>query len=283
MKTARIAVLGVAVAAGLGAAILAGGSKPPEKTAARATAAAGRDRRRAGRRQGSELWRHRRRRGSTLGKLAEGPYPGRPRPQKRFAQWRQGTKRRDCALQFCGGEPLRRERLVMGPHSGFLAAVLPSGSRAVAINIDAQGSSTAGGFILPNDKVDVIHIFHDEDAARKGINNSFVSQIILTNVRVLAIGQNFQEKNGERVITEANATLELTPAQAETIVLAQRVRPAVADLAQHDRCERGQRSASYPQRFHGGPQRRGNSRQGALSAWFRVNGYRSRETGNEYL
>jgi len=34
MKTARIAVLGVAVAAGLGAAILAGGSKPPEKTAA---------------------------------------------------------------------------------------------------------------------------------------------------------------------------------------------------------------------------------------------------------
>jgi pilus assembly protein CpaB len=124
---------------------------------------------------------------------------------------------------FAAGEPLRRERLVKGPHSGFLAAVLPSGRRAVAINIDAQGSSTAGGFILPNDRVDVIHTFHDEDAARKGINNSFVSQIILTNIRVLAIGQNIQEKNGERVITGANATLELTPAQAETIVLAQRV------------------------------------------------------------
>jgi pilus assembly protein CpaB len=93
----------------------------------------------------------------------------------------------------------------------------------VAINIDTQGSSTAGGFILPNDRVDVINTFHDEDAARKGIGNSFAIQTILTNIRVLAIGQNFQEKNGERVITGANATLELTPAQAETIVLAQRV------------------------------------------------------------
>ncbi|MDR3423844.1 MAG: RcpC/CpaB family pilus assembly protein, partial [Alphaproteobacteria bacterium] len=49
-------------------------------------------------------------------------------------------------------------RLVMGPHSGFLAAVLPSGSCAVAISIDAQGSSAAGGFILPNDRVDVVHL-----------------------------------------------------------------------------------------------------------------------------
>ena len=118
---------------------------------------------------------------------------------------------------------MRPELLVKGPHSGFLASVLPSGSRAVAINIDTQGSSTAGGFILPNDRVDVIHTFHDEDAARKGISNSFVSQTILTNIRVLAIGQNIQEKNGERVITGANATLELTLAQAETIILAQRI------------------------------------------------------------
>ncbi|MGH6935691.1 MAG: Flp pilus assembly protein CpaB, partial [Methylocella sp.] len=124
---------------------------------------------------------------------------------------------------FAAGEPLRPDRLVKGPRSGFLAAALSKGSRAVAINIDTQGSSTAGGFILPNDRVDVIRIFHDEDTAHKGAGSSFVSQTILTNVRVLAIGQNFQEKNGERVITGANATLELTPAQAETIILEQRV------------------------------------------------------------
>jgi pilus assembly protein CpaB len=44
----------------------------------------------------------------------------------------------------------------------------------------------------------------------------------LTNIPVLAIGQNYQVRNGDRVVTGANATLELTPAQAETIILAQR-------------------------------------------------------------
>lgn len=124
---------------------------------------------------------------------------------------------------FAPGEPLRRERLIKGPHSGFLASLLGPGKRAVAINIDTQGSSTAGGFILPNDRVDVIHIFKDEDAAHKGNGGGFISRTILTNVRVLAIGQHVQEKNGERVITGANATLELTPSQAETLMLAQRV------------------------------------------------------------
>ena len=223
MKTARIAVLSVAVAAGLGAAILAGGSKPPEKTAAPPppppavtddVLVAAKDLNF----------------GAIVGEAdlrwENWPKDHIPEGLVRKSASPSGDKELNGAIvrsNFAAGEPLRRERLVMGPHSGFLAAVLPSGSRAVAINIDAQGSSTAGGFILPNDRVDVIHIFHDEDAARKGINNSFVSQIILTNVRVLAIGQNFQEKNGERVITGANATLELTPAQAETIVLAQRV------------------------------------------------------------
>ena len=223
MKTARIAVLGVAVAAGLGAAILAGGSKPPEKTAAAPlpppavtddVLVAAKDLNF----------------GAIVGEAdlrwENWPKDHIPEGLVRKSASPSGDKELNGAIvrsNFAAGEPLRRERLVMGPHSGFLAAVLPSGSRAVAINIDAQGSSTAGGFILPNDRVDVIHIFHDEDAARKGINNSFVSQIILTNVRILAIGQNFQEKNGERVITGANATLELTPAQAETIVLAQRV------------------------------------------------------------
>jgi len=87
----------------------------------------------------------------------------------------------------------------------------------------------------------VIHIFHDEDAARKGINNSFVSQIILTNVRVLAIGPEFQEKKwGARHHRSQMQPWNSRRAQAETIVW-RRNRPAVADLAQHDRCERGQR------------------------------------------
>jgi pilus assembly protein CpaB len=124
---------------------------------------------------------------------------------------------------FLQGEPMRRDKIVKGPNAGFLSAILPSGARAVAINIDAQGGTTAGGFVLPNDRVDVIQILRDEDATRARGVETFTPRTILTNVRVLAIGQNIQEKNGEKVIVGANATLELSPEQAEQIILAQKI------------------------------------------------------------
>jgi pilus assembly protein CpaB len=123
---------------------------------------------------------------------------------------------------FLQGEPIRRDKIIKGPNAGFLSAILPSGMRAVAINIDSQGGTTAGGFILPNDRVDVILIARDEDATKARGVEVLTPRTILTNVRVLAIGQNIQEKNGEKVIVGANATLELTPEQAELIVLAEK-------------------------------------------------------------
>ena len=123
---------------------------------------------------------------------------------------------------FFAGEPIHHEKLIKGTNSGFMSAILPSGMRAVAINIDSQGATTAGGFILPNDRVDVVRTFHDD--AAKGLNsNTFTSETLLHNVRVLAIGQNVQEKNGQPVVVGSNATLELDPVQAETVILAQRV------------------------------------------------------------
>ena len=101
-----------------------------------------------------------------------------------------------------------------------MSAILPSGMRAVAISIDTRGATSAGGFILPNDRVDVIHTVQ---AASESGANPAISEIILTNIRVLAIGQNVQERNGEKVVTGETATLELTPAQAEKVVLAQKV------------------------------------------------------------
>lgn len=119
------------------------------------------------------------------------------------------------------GEPVRAEKIVKANGSGFLAAMLPTGYRAIAINIDAQGSTTAGGFILPNDRVDVIRTLMRPDPQKP--NEAKVdSETILGNVRVLAIGQNIQERNGERVVTGSNATLEVDPTQAELIVQAQR-------------------------------------------------------------
>src|SRR3984957_9385906 len=123
---------------------------------------------------------------------------------------------------FLQGEPMRRDKLIKGPNSGFLSAILPSGMRAVAINIDSSGGSTAGGFILPNDRVDVIRVYRDEEQTKlRGLEVN-TAQTILSNVRVLAIGQNIQEKNGEKTVVGTNATLELDPTQAELIILAQR-------------------------------------------------------------
>lgn len=118
-------------------------------------------------------------------------------------------------------EPVRRERLMKTDGSGFLSAILPSGKRAVAITTDSKGASTAGGFILPNDRVDVIRT-SQEDSRSASSNATYSSETILSNVKVLAIGQNVQERNGEKVVIGETATLEIDPKQAELLAMAQR-------------------------------------------------------------
>jgi pilus assembly protein CpaB len=130
-----------------------------------------------------------------------------------------GSLARDAFLR---GEPMRRDKLVKGGAGGFMSAILPTGMRAVAIKIDNSGDLSAGGFILPNDRVDVVKVFRDEEATRARGTEVISTQTILTNVRVLAIGQTVQEKGGEKTVVGANATLELDPGQSELIVLAQR-------------------------------------------------------------
>jgi pilus assembly protein CpaB len=121
---------------------------------------------------------------------------------------------------FLAGEPMRPQKLARAD-GGFMAAILPSGLRAVAISIDTRGSSTAGGFILPNDHVDIIRTYRDEEGSR-GSGEAQASETLLQDVRVLAIGQVVQEKNGNNVVTGETATLALTPAQAELVTLAQK-------------------------------------------------------------
>jgi pilus assembly protein CpaB len=104
-----------------------------------------------------------------------------------------------------------------------MSALLPSGSRALAINIDNRGSNSAGNFILPNDRVDLIRIYKDEASTRAEGREVYASETLIRNVRVLAIGQNIQERNGEKVVVGETATLELDPRQVELVLLAQRV------------------------------------------------------------
>jgi pilus assembly protein CpaB len=112
------------------------------------------------------------------------------------------------------GEPLRPEKLVLAKGAGFLSAILPEGMRAFAIDISA--TTGAGGFILPNDHVDVILTQRRQGSGAQ----SYSSAIILKNMRVLAIDQSFADKNGQKVVVGRTATLAVTPAEAEMLAQA---------------------------------------------------------------
>lgn len=115
------------------------------------------------------------------------------------------------------GEPIRETKLVKSDGSGFMAAILPSGMRAVSTEISPE--TGAGGFILPNDRVDVILSRRTKNPDGAGAD-IFNSSAILSDVRVLAIDQTVEEKNGQKVVVGKTATLELKPRQTEALAQA---------------------------------------------------------------
>ena len=117
---------------------------------------------------------------------------------------------------FVAGEPIRDAKLADPKGGGVMAAILPAGSRAISTQISPE--TGAGGFILPNDRVDVI-VTKSVKAANE---TRLVSETILSDVRVLAVDQTLDEKNGQKVVIGKTATLELTRGQVETLTLGQR-------------------------------------------------------------
>jgi pilus assembly protein CpaB len=125
---------------------------------------------------------------------------------------------------FYAGEPISEQKLIRTDR-GFMSAILPAGMRAVATKIAADTS--AGGFILPNDRVDVIMTHQTAGTPdRSGAApTQFPTETILHNVRVLAIDQTIEDKDGQKVVVGQTATLELAPRQAEILSVAQEMSP----------------------------------------------------------
>ena len=112
------------------------------------------------------------------------------------------------------GEPIRQEKIA-DSSSQVLASLLPAGKRAIAMDITV--ATSAGGFILPNDRVDVIMV-------KKGNGTEFHSETVLSNIRVLAIDQAIQQKGGDQQsVVGTTATLELTADQARAMAVAQQM------------------------------------------------------------
>jgi pilus assembly protein CpaB len=120
---------------------------------------------------------------------------------------------------FIAGEPIREQKLVKANGSGFMAAILPSGMRAVSTEISAE--TGAGGFILPNDRVDVVLSKREKQPVPDGPPVEIVSsQLVVKNVRVLAIDQAPKEKEGQNAVLGKTATLELAPDDVEVLAKA---------------------------------------------------------------
>tara|TARA_R110002124_G_scaffold63783_1_gene174673 strand:+ start:21423 stop:22091 length:669 start_codon:yes stop_codon:yes gene_type:complete len=126
--------------------------------------------------------------------------------------------------EFFPGEPIRQAKLVSAGQ-GYLSAVLSPGMRGVSVGVSAV--SSAGGFIVPNDHVDVVLTTQGAGGER--------SEVILANARVLAIGKRLGEVGASGGQSEQEvaagdtpqaitfddstiATLELDPNQAETLI-----------------------------------------------------------------
>jgi pilus assembly protein CpaB len=123
-------------------------------------------------------------------------------------------------FEFFPGEPIREQKLVRADQ-GYLSAVLEQGMRGVSIAVSAEAG--AGGFIIPNDRVDVVMSRANELGQ--------TSETVLSNVKVLAIGKRLGEMGTTGGAPEGEAspqaqvfdgstiaTLELSPTQSEIII-----------------------------------------------------------------
>lgn len=110
------------------------------------------------------------------------------------------------------GEPITVAKVIKAQNASFMSATITPGKRAVGVKIEAE--TTAGGFILPNDRVDLILT---RQIGSGGGDRNFQSMTILRDIRVLAIDQTAKPDNNTQSAVGKTATLELTEEQAELV------------------------------------------------------------------
>lgn len=121
------------------------------------------------------------------------------------------------------GDPITEAKLVR-TGQGYLSAVLEKGKRGVSVAVEA--ASASGGFIVPNDRVDVV--------LTRQSPSGLVSETIVRNVKVLAINLRLGETGttgtpanpeapNEAFQGSSIATLELDPQQGEAVINAAKV------------------------------------------------------------
>jgi pilus assembly protein CpaB len=114
-------------------------------------------------------------------------------------------------------EPVTSAKLVRGGEGGFMAVVVHPGMRAIAVPITS--ATAAGGFILPGDRVDVLQSHPADNSGSPG-HTGPTAQVLMHNVRVLAIDQTAKASRSTTSVLGAVATLEVPAPFADVIVKA---------------------------------------------------------------
>ena len=117
------------------------------------------------------------------------------------------------------GEPIVARKIVRAGDSGYMAAYLEPGMRAMSIGVSVE--TAAGGFILPGDRVDVLVTVELQDTGGEGGGQTrYASSTVLQNVKVLAVDQSTRAEDDQQAVVGATATLEVAPVDAEALALA---------------------------------------------------------------
>ena len=116
------------------------------------------------------------------------------------------------------GEPIVGRKIVRAGDSGYLAAYLEPGMRAMAIGVTVE--TAAGGFILPGDRVDVVLSRENENRDDNAPGPKFSVTTVMRNLKVLAIDQQTRAGDDAQAVVGATATLEVGPQDAEALALA---------------------------------------------------------------
>ncbi len=119
---------------------------------------------------------------------------------------------------IAAGEPIIKTKIVVPGDRGFLAAVLQPGMRAVSVPVDA--TSGVSGFVFAGDRVDILITMPvPQDGANGGGYQHKAAETVLRDVRVIAIDQHLDSKDGQAVLART-VTFEVTPKQSEIIAVA---------------------------------------------------------------
>jgi pilus assembly protein CpaB len=118
-------------------------------------------------------------------------------------------------LPVANGEPITDGRVVSPGNSGFLAAVLRPGYRAVSVPVTM--TSGISGFVFPGDHVDVL-LTHNLPMPVDGGLERRAGVTVMRDIRVLALDQKVDIKPGEAAVPRT-ATIEVTPKQSEVVAV----------------------------------------------------------------